>query len=219
MIEILSQRAETLLKDPQFRLQQKKDSMRSFKGVLLHCWVDLEVENGTVKKMSYYGDVPSVFIVLLESLGMIIKGKTLTHFESVSLRECEAFLRDRNSQPALSKISHELETDYNQFCRWLRLWPTTAFQEEFHFDSRVTIFKQLSLVEKIKFIKAFFRSNEVLDLYKGFSSPELIDVVDLDIFVDVPYETEEERELLHHLQDLAVETFQEPEFNLIPESL
>ncbi len=220
MFEILSQRAEALLKAPQHRLMQKKDTMRFFKGELLHCWVDLEIENGSVKNLSYYGDLDPALLVLIEALARIMRNKSLAHFESMTLRECEAFLRDKNSQASLSKLTNELEVEFKRLCTWLRLWPTSSnVSQNFDFDSKKMVFKNLSLVEKIKIIKLFFRSSQVLTLYAGLPAPELIDVVDLDIFIEVPYETEEERELLHHLQELAVEIFQEPEFNFIPESV
>jgi len=154
---------------------------------------------------------------MIESMASLILGKKIHSLENLSLRECEAFLRDKNSQLALEGIPENAEKYFKHLFTWLRLWPSTVSSENYQFTPSKGAFRNLPLIDKIKEIKAFLYSTQVLEIYSEKKKPELVDMVDLEIYLNVPYSSEEDRLLLHDLQELGVKMFNEDNLNFIPE--
>ncbi len=218
MIEIKSKRACDLLVKSEIFSEEKKLSMRFFSGTFCSVWVDLEFDHINVKKMSYYGTLLDYQKVILIALEKLLKNKPLEVLESFSIRELEAFLRDRNSVAALENLPPELEGQFRLFLTWLRLWPVPSDHSTQYEFTQGKSFEQLGLVEKVSELKSFFHSENVMRIYQGRPKPEFIDISSLDIFLNVPYETEDDKALLHDLHELLVMTFREEKLNLIPES-
>ena len=74
------------------------------------------------------------------------------------------------------------------------------------------------MVDKIRELKAFLSSFEVRELYQGSVAPELIDVEDLTVYIQAPYQSEQDRARFEELHILGVSMFQEENLNFIPEA-
>ncbi len=216
MLEVKSQRAKEILNLLPHFVDEKSSSMRKYPGEF-EFWVALDWENISVKNLSFYGNLPDHLKILCESMASLVVGKKSDHFGKISLRECEAYLRDRNSQTAIDGMTETDEKIFKSILSWLTHWPKPMVGTSYHFPSEKGPFKRLSLIDKIKEIKAFLASSEILTLYKNQTRPELVDVDDLTIFVLAPYDTSEDKALFEELHLQAIATFQEEHLNFIPE--
>lgn len=218
MTIIKSHRANKLIEEPRFFKRSKTQSMRAYPGPEFSLFVELEWDQDNVKNLSFQGEVESWQRVLLESWALITVGKNFSRLDQVSLRECEAFLRDRNSEPAVEEIPPEAEEDFKQLFTWIKQFPRPNQVRDYTFSSDKGPFRNLKLTEKVRELKGFLNSPDVLSLYQGLSSPQLLDVEDLTVYLDVPYQTERERALFEELHMLGVEAFQEECLNFIPDA-
>ncbi len=217
MVEIKSMRAKKFLERPEAMESQKGRGMKMFPYDDVKVWVQLEWESQNVKKLSFYGELGPLEKILFESLAQLLKNRPLTFLDQLSLRECEAFLRDKNSEPAIVGMTEVHESLFKKITHWLRNWSRTESGVNYHFHSGRGPFKSLKLVDKIRELKAFLASSKILTLYENSVPPELIDVEDLTVFVAAPYSSETEKSLFHDLHLLGVEAFQEENLNFIPE--
>ncbi len=136
----------------------------------------------------------------------------------MSLRECEAFLRDRNSETSLENIDANEEAKLKKILLWMRAMPDENSTQEYHFSTNLGAFRDLKLVDKVRELKAFLSSHEVRDLYQGNLYPELIDVEDMTIYIQAPYSSDEEKALFEELHILGIGTFNDENLNFIPEA-
>lgn len=190
--------------------------MKKYPGMNL--WVLVELSDGHVKNLSFFGDVSLFEKIILEAVARLLQGKALGRLETLSVRECEAFLRDRNAEPALEEVPATAEDDFKKVFQWLRAWSSDDTRENYYFSSEKGPFKNLKLVDKVRELKAFLASAPIQQLYQETARPELVDVDDLTVYVQAPYSSEGDRELFHELHLLGVEAFQEDNLNFIPES-
>ncbi len=218
MVLIKSERAKKWLTDPVAWVAPDPSQMRRYPADDLPIWVKVERENQNVKNLSFAGDVQDYEKVLLQALAALLKGRPLTLLDQLSLRECEAFLRDRNSELALEGLQPVDEAKFKKFFSWLRILPVEAPAREYEFSSQKGAFGKLKLVEKVREIKAFLNSPEVRELYKNGLQPELVDVDGLTVYIQVPYHSERDRALFEELHIIGVSTFQEEQLNFIPEA-
>lgn len=191
--------------------------MRKYPGSDFSLWVGIERDVQNVKNLSYFGELKEHEIVLMDAVASLLKGKTLGLLENLSLRECEAFLRDKNSEAAIEGLGVQDEAAFKKLFGWLRLFPVEGTSVAYSFDSQKRIFRSLKLVDKVKELKAFFNSPEVLQIYQGMIRPELVDVDELTVYVQAPYQSEKEREAFEELHLAGVATFQDENLNFIPE--
>lgn len=217
MLKVNSTRAQKILEAPRFIKREVTPAMRKFPGTGLSLWVQVEGDSQSVKNLSFSGSLDSEQILILESMASLLMEKKLSLLETLTVRECEAFLRDRNSQAAFEGITPELEAQMQAVFRWIRSWPFVNPSQQYVFPREKGPFHQLKLIDKVREIKAFLASAEISALYRGLRNPELIDVDDLTVYIDVPYEGEDQRSLLHELHEKGVEVFREEELNFIPE--
>lgn len=217
MFKVNSQRARAILQQPRFFEKIPLPDMKKFPSELLPVWVKVEFEQSHVKKLSFAGTPSEGCLLVIESMANLLVGKNLAILNELSVRECEAFLRDRNSEAAFEGLSHEEESELKKFFNWLKNPPRTKSAEVYHFHQQKGPFQLLNLVDKVKELKAFLNSPEIMALYQGRSAPELVDVEDLSVFVQAPYQDEADRILFDRLHELGVETFQEESLNFIPE--
>lgn len=218
MFVINSQRAQNLIDKPVAIISQPNSQMKRYPSEAFKVWVDLSLDENRVKKLSFAGELSSLEKLVLESLASLMTGKALSIIDNLSIRECEAFLRDRNSQVAFEGVDPEAEGKFKKFFTWLKGLPFMASGEDYQFDSQKGAFARLKLVEKVRELKAFLASKEVLTLYQNHARPELVDVDDLTVYVQVPYHTDTERSLFEELHILGVEAFQDENLNFIPEA-
>jgi hypothetical protein len=218
VVSIKSERAKALILKPQAYCSKPLPQMRKFPGGDLNLWAYLEKDQQNVKKLSFSGDLKDYQQVLLEALSALLKGRQISLLDNLSLRECEAFLRDRNSEFAIENWPSEDDSRFKKIFQWLRAYPEVGDRFEYQFTSDKGPFHSLKLVDKVKELKAFLNSVEVHNLYKDCLRPELIDVEDLTVFIQAPYSSEQERSLFEELHLLGVATFQEEKLNFIPES-
>lgn len=218
MVVIKSQRAKNLLQTPRAIESFNPSLMRKYPSSELNVWVKLEREEQNVKNLSFAGELLDHEKVILEAVSAMMKGRSLNVLENLSLRECEAFLRDRNSETALENIPHEDEARFKKFFHWLRVFPTTEAPKEYEFSSQKGPFRNLKLVDKVRELKAFLNSFEIQKLYQGMIAPELIDVDELTVYIQAPYHSERDRALFEELHIMGVEAFQEENLNFIPEA-
>jgi len=100
----------------------------------------------------------------------------------------------------------------------MKAWPRQVIARDYEFHSQNAPFRTLKLVDKVKEIKGFLSSPEIVGLYQGSVPPVLVDVDDLTVFIQVPYETAKEKSLFEELHILGVSAFQEENLNFIPEA-
>ena len=218
MLEIKSQRAKKILENPKFVKSTLENSMKRFPGDGMVLWADLEWDHNNVKNLSFFGELSPIQKVILESMASLLIGKPITSLDNLSIRECEAFLRDRNSETAFDGMSEVEEIELKKVFQWLRVWPRYVTPEIYQFSSEKGPFRQLKLVDKIREIKAFLNSPEILTLYQNYARPELVDVEDLTVYIHAPYSSEQDKSLFEELHILGVEAFQEESLNFIPDA-
>lgn len=218
MALIKSLRARKLLEGPVHIKDERESSMKRFPGGGIDLWVSLEWDQQNVKNLSFYGEIEDHQKIFLESMASLLINKPITKLDDLSLRECEAFLRDRNSESSVEGMTENEEEVLKRVFQWIRVWPPFESAKSFTFSSENGAFHQLKLVDKIKAIKAFLNSPEILTLYQNLPRPELVDVEDLTVYIHAPYSSQSERTLFEELHILGVEAFQEENLNFIPEA-
>jgi len=215
---IKSARAKKLLEQPRFIKAEQTPLMKKYPGTDLRLWVALEWDEHIVKNLSFYGELQDHQKIILESMASLLIGKPITKLDELSIRECEAFLRDRNSEAAIEGMTDSDESTLKKVFQWLRVWPRETAAQEYRFPSEKGLFRNLKLVDKVREVKAFLNSPEILTLYKNIARPELVDVEDLTVYIHAPYSSERDRSLFEELHILGVEAFQEENLNFIPDA-
>jgi hypothetical protein len=218
MVKVISTRAKKILDAPSFFKTQVTPPMRKFPGDEISLWVDLEGEFQTVKNLSFSGELESIHILILESMASLLIGKKVSILETLSVRECEAFLRDRNSLPAFEGWGQKEEQLFHSVFQWIRAWPFKNFSQNYSYSKDKGPFRLLRLAEKVRELKSFLTSAEISILYQKTRLPELVDVEELTVFVNAPYSSEADRQLFQKLHERGVDVFNEEELNFIPES-
>lgn len=218
MVTIKSERAKELLLNPKAFNLYPLSQMRRYPGDEMNLWVRIEREGQNVKNLSFGGQLQDYEKVILETVSILIKGKKIISLDSLSLRECEAFLRDRNSETSLENIDANEEAKLKKILLWMRAMPDENSTQEYHFSTNLGAFRDLKLVDKVRELKAFLSSHEVRDLYQGNLYPELIDVEDMTIYIQAPYSSDEEKALFEELHILGIGTFNDENLNFIPEA-
>lgn len=218
MVVIKSERARGLLQKPQAFTQANLSQMRKYPSDDFILWINLEREGQNVKNLSFSGTLQDYEKVLLEAVAALLKGRPLTTLDNLSLRECEAFLRDRNSEFALENVEAADEAKFKKLFQWLRIFQPGEAPREYSFTSKDGPFRNMKLVDKIRELKAFLNSFEIQKLYQGSVTPELIDVDDLTVYIQAPYQSDQDKALFEELYILGVSTFQEENLNFIPEA-
>lgn len=217
MAIIKSNRAKEQLLHPRFFQSDLDPEMKKYPGHK-ELWVKVEWEMNNVKNLSFYGNVPDHEKVLLESWAFLLIGKPIIKLKEISLRECEAFLRDKNSEAAIEGMTENDELELKKVVQWMAAFSPSLPAKEYAFSSEKGPFRNLKLTDKIREIKAFLNSPEILTLYQNHPRPELVDVEELTVYIHAPYDTQREKSLFEELHILGVEAFQEENLNFIPES-
>ncbi len=218
MVVIKSQRAMSLLASSEVFIQEKTPGMRRFPGDQLVLWGEVNWDQGRVKNLSFFGELEPWQKVILMAVSLLMSGKDLSKIDQLSLRECEAFLRDRNSQMAIENLPETAEADFKKLFTWIRLWPLPKSGASYSFPLENGSFRQLKLADKVRELKAFLNSRDVIELYQGLPAPELVDVDQLSVFIEAPYQTDKDKVIFEELHVLGVLAFQEEELNFIPEA-
>lgn len=217
MFTVNSERAKKLLQDPKFFVKEPTEGMKKFHSDSFDLFALVDKENGLVKNLSFAGKMPDFLHLYLESMASLWLRRPGSTLQELSLRECEAFLRDRNSVPAMSELSSEEEQTVLEVFQWVRQLDSEKVASSYHFSSSEGAFERLNLVDKVKELKAFLNSTQVSQLYQGLPRPEVLDVEELTVYVWAPYGSEKEKEVFGKLHSLGVETFGEDRLNFIPE--
>ena len=211
-----SSRALECLKNPQFSLPESSElrggcQWNDTRGV---AWDG----SATCERWGYWGDWSEGERALLEAFGRILRGKAWGKAQEIGLRETEAYLRDRNSQPALPVESYQrLALVWEELQQRVSRWSSGSRSfVEYRFPSEKA-FKTLSLPEKIHELKAFFSSERMSGFYRQQGRIEVLDVEDVTVFIALDGGGIPEAPLLDWLQMTLAETFREPALNLIPE--
>ena len=204
MVEVKSLRAKKILDNPRFVKPGKEPLMKRFPGDHPIVWVSLEWEQTNVKNLSFFGELENFQKVIFESMASLLIGKPITKLDELTLRECEAFLRDRNSEAALLGMTDSQEKELRNVFLWIRNWQRLGEAKEYRFSSEKGPFRALKLVDKIREVKAFLNSPEILTLYENLPRPGLVDVEDLTVYIHSPYESQREKSLFEELHILGV---------------
>lgn len=218
MLKINSERARKVIANPKYIKNELSPKMKRFPGDDLILWFELDWEGNIVKNLSFYGELSDLQKIIFESMASLLIGKPITSLDSLSIRECEAFLRDRNSEAAFEGMTDSDENAFKKVFTWIRQWPKHVEAKDYHFSSEKGPFHALKLVDKIREIKAFLNSPEILTLYQNLARPELVDVEDLTVYIHAPYSSQREKSLFEELHILGVEAFQEENLNFIPDA-
>jgi hypothetical protein len=218
VVNIKSNRAQKILQNPKFIKSELDTQMKRYPGDNLVLWVFLEWDNHIVKNLSFFGELNDLQKIILESMASLLIGKPITKLDELSIRECEAFLRDRNSESSIDGMSEEDESVLKKVFQWIRVWPKFTISADYTFSSEKGPFSRLKLIDKIREIKAFLNSPEILTLYQNLPRPELVDVEDLTVYIHAPYGSQREKSLFEELHILGVEAFQEENLNFIPDA-
>lgn len=206
MAILLSNQAKTLYASPRFVI--KDDSEWTY-------WKDSAAGEGV--RLRFRGQNADWKIVLSEAMARICEGKSMERLEQLEFREIDAFIRDRNSEVGwdLSEVEFKEASAYLQN---IKIGITLSYNEV----SIPTVwaageFQKLALTDRIKTLKSLLQGPFVQNLYRGMEKPGLLDVEDLTVYLQVPYETDQEREKLDELHSWLSFTLKEPDLNLIPE--
>jgi hypothetical protein len=218
VVNIKSNRAQKILQNPKFIKPELDTRMKRYPGDNLVLWVYLEWDNNIVKNLSFFGELKDHQKIILESMASLLIGKPITKIDELSIRECEAFLRDKNSESSIDGMSEADESDLKKVFQWIRVWPKFTISADYNFSSDKGPFSRLKLIDKIREIKAFLNSPEILTLYQNLPRPELVDVEDLTVYIHAPYGSQREKSLFEELHILGVEAFQEENLNFIPDA-
>ncbi len=218
MINIKSNRAKKMLENLKYVKPELDTRMKRYPGEGLVLWVVLEWEGQIVKNLSFFGELKDHQKIILESMASLLINKPITKLDELSIRECEAFLRDRNSESSIDGMTESDESELKKVFQWIRVWPKFEVARDYTFSSEKGPFSRLKLVDKIKEVKAFLNSPEILTLYQDLPRPELVDVEDLTVYIHAPYDSQREKSLFEELHILGVEAFQEENLNFIPEA-
>lgn len=213
-----SLRALNILKNPSFRREEIPPSW--FKCHLPDARSLGWAGHASVENWGYHGGWSEAEQVLLEALGQLLKNKSWEKITEISLREAEAWLRDRNSVPALPaeglSVMEELWPRIQQ--EVVRSFKTKRVLSDYRFPSEKS-FEKLSLSEKIRELKAFFSSDRLSGFYKSGGEIEVLDVEEFTLYVGLHSGSIPEGALLDWLQMTLAEVYREPRLNLIPEPL
>lgn len=218
VVNIKSIRANKLLAEPRFVKAELDPQMKRYPGDDLVLWVRLDWEQNYVKNLSFFGQLSDFQKIILESMASLLINKPITLLETLSIRECEAFLRDKNSEAAFEGMTEVDENELKKVFQWVKAWPKFMPAKEYSFSNEKGPFHQLKVVDKIKEIRAFLNSPEILTLYQNLVRPELVDVEDLTVYIHAPYGSAEEKSIFEELHILGVEAFQEENLNFIPDA-
>ncbi len=218
MVKVNSTRAGKILETPRFFQPEVTPGMRKFPGDEISLWVEMDGDFQSVKNLSFSGVLEPAQILLLESMGSLLVGKKTALLETLTVRECEAFLRDRNSEPALEGLGSNEDKLFQTIFQWLRAWPFKNFSHNYVYPREKGPFRHLRLADKVRELKAFLTSAEISTLYQSTRLPELVDVEELTVYVAAPYSNESDRTLFEKLHEKGVAVFNEDELNFIPES-
>lgn len=178
--------------------------------------IDWDQKN--VKNLSYYGELADHEKVLIESMAGLVVNKTLSIFQTLTFKECEAFLRDRNSELAIAGLDGEVEAQFKKLFSWVGSWPVFEPPKEYRFAAQAGGFRKLKVADKIIEIRAFLNSPQIVQLFEGSQRPQLVDIDDLTVYLEAPYQTAQERGLFEELHTLGVRTFGEESLNFIPDA-
>lgn len=217
MVKVNSSRAKKILEIPRYMKAEVTPTMRKYPGSGILLWIEVEGDPLSVKNLSYSGTLEAFHVLILESMASLLIGKKLSLLENLSVRECEAFLRDRNSEAAFEGWGQDDEKLFHSIFQWIRVWPFRNSSQNYVYPREKGSFRQLRLADKVREIKAFLSSSEITALYGESRRPELIDVEELTVFVEAPYASESEKSLFKELHERGVEAFGEDELNFIPE--
>src|SRR5690606_1260595 len=116
-------RGKKILETPRFFKKEEDQSMKRFPGNDIELWASLDLEGDIVKNLSLFGQIEDYQKVLLESMASLLINKPIASLDALTIRECEAFLRDRNSELALSEMSEVQENVLKKVFFRLRYWP------------------------------------------------------------------------------------------------
>jgi len=93
---VKSERAKKILNSARFIRSERLIEMKKYPGSI-SLWAHVEFQDEIVKNLSFYGDLIDFQKALLESMASLMVSRPISKLGSLSIRECEAFLRDRNS--------------------------------------------------------------------------------------------------------------------------
>ena len=217
MAIVKSERAKKILASPRSVHLEKSGEMKRYPGNL-SMWALVDFEDDVVKNLSFSGDLKDFQKALLESMATLMIGRPISKISLLTIRECEAFLRDRNSEFSIAEMTEMEEKELQKVIQWLAVFPRISSGQNYTFPSEKGPFYILKLADKVRELKAFLNSSEILTLYTDVPRPELVDVEDLTVYISAPYESQREKELFGRLHEHAVRTFQEVSLNFIPEA-
>lgn len=216
MVELKSKRSQEKLNSPRF-FGVPREGMKPFTGRPLNLLIGFDIENGNVKNLSFDGTLESWLQVCMEAWGEMIEGKPLDRIDQISLKETEAYLRDRNSEHSIEGLDADDEELFRAITSWAKTYVPQKDVSSYIFSPSMGPFRNLKLSEKIREIKNFLSSEEVFSLYNPRPLPELVDVEELTVYIDSPYSSEEERDVFEKLHMLGIEVFRDEDLNFIPE--
>lgn len=203
---LISKQAKTLFESPKYVLKEASN------------WTYWKAEDqGAGLHLRFKGENLDWKIVLSEAMARLCEGKAMDRLEQLDFREIDAFIRDRNSEPGW-ELSEAEQKEAHLYIQNIKVGVTLSYSE-------VTLpslwmpgqFKKLSLPEKIKTLKSMFSNPFVQNLYRGLGPINLLDVEELTVYLQLPYETDDQRERLDELHSWLSFTLKEPDLNLIPE--
>jgi len=213
-----SNRAKKLLESLTFCKESLGPGMKKFPGSGPDLYFQVELENEIVKNLSFFGPTDDVKKVLFETMASLLINRPISKLDTFSLRELEAYLRDKNSEASLEEMTENDDIYLKKVFQWLKTLGKKVVPQEYTFHSGNRPFRDLKLADKIKEIRAFLNSSPILTLYRDTALPELVDVEGMTIYINAPYGSQNEKELFEELHLLGVDAFQDENLNFIPES-
>ena len=140
-------------------------------------------EDGSLKKMHFWGDLPVFDLVLFDVFMEISLGKDFKEISKITLREVENYLRDVNHRPSFSVAEFEesfFDSLKEGLMEQLLLSGLVHYESNFDFEA-LPLIKKLGLLQKIIYDRvspylenwgieielAYFRENKLICSLKG----------------------------------------------------
>lgn len=214
---VRSQRAQSILTAPKFQHSPPETGVyghRQYDDGRLVWWQGSQ----NCEAWGYAGKWSDDARALLEAAGTILKNQRWARLQELGARELEFFLRDKNSQIAITEAAlSEFTSVWGELQASVHNWLQSGVSLAPYRYSQKAVFRSLPLADKIHELKAFFLSDKLQAFYQRGGKLEVLDVVESTVYLALETGDIPQGAFLDWLQIIAAETFSDSALNLIPE--
>jgi hypothetical protein len=181
-------------------------------------WIQVTLAKGQIQSLSYSSAWDLISGALWEGVADLVCGHSIERWQQLGFKELSHYLKLSPRQPLVKdKSDQSLFESFWPLKEQAYLKLHSAFQGE-PFPLEPALFWQnLSLSERILWVKRFFSSRELARFRQQEGKIEVLDIQNTDIFIQIEWNQSEKSAFLDWLQIKMAHVFHEPRLNLIPE--